>query len=105
MPTFKQVDRLSRIDTGRGGAAKPSLRLQDVLSLIGFTSVIAQIVLMRELIVVFYGNEISLGIMLVGWLLWTALGSGLAGKLAARWLEARTLVAGHRDLNRRWFSR
>ena len=88
------MDRLSRIDTGRGGAAKPSLRLQDVLSLIGFTSVIAQIVLMRELIVVFYGNEISLGIMLVGWLLWTALGSGLAGKLAARRLEARTLVAG-----------
>ena len=50
-------------------AIKVSARLQCILSLIGFTSVIAQIVLMRELIVVFYGNEISLGIMLAGWLL------------------------------------
>ena len=49
---------------------------------------------MRELIVVFYGNEISLGIILVGWLLWTALGSGLAGRLAARCRDARTVVAG-----------
>ena len=59
---------------------KVSARLQCILSLIGFTSVIAQIVLMRELIVVFYGNEISLGIMLAGWLLWTAIGSSVSGR-------------------------
>jgi len=63
------------------------------LSLIGFTSVIAQIVLMRELIVVFYGNEISLGIMLAGWLLWTAIGSSMSGKIATRWRDSRKLVA------------
>jgi len=34
------------------------------LALIGCSAVMGQIVLMRELIVVFNGNEISLGIML-----------------------------------------
>jgi spermidine synthase len=63
------------------------------LSLIGFTSVIAQIVLMRELIVVFYGNEISLGIMLAGWLLWTAIGTSVSGWISARWHDSRKLMA------------
>jgi len=36
---------------------------------------------MRELIVVFNGNEISLGIMLATWLLWTAAGSSLCSAL------------------------
>jgi pheromone shutdown protein TraB len=52
------------------------------LTLIGFSAVIGQIVLMRELIVVFNGNEISLGILLATWLFWTAAGSGLSSVLA-----------------------
>ena len=71
-------------DVGHRGEGKVSPQLQCILSLIGFTSVIAQIVLMRELIVVFYGNEISLGIMLASWLLWTALGSSLSVRFRAR---------------------
>ncbi|MBZ5707154.1 MAG: fused MFS/spermidine synthase [Acidobacteriia bacterium] len=55
-----------------------------ILALIGFTAIVAQIVLMRELMVVSYGNEISLGVMLASWLLWTALGSNFLGKLAVR---------------------
>jgi spermidine synthase len=39
---------------------------------------------MRELIVVFYGNELSLGIMLGGWLFWVGVGSLLAAAVAAR---------------------
>jgi spermidine synthase len=38
-------------------------------------------VLLRELLIVFYGNEISLGVMLACWLLWTALGSSLLGRV------------------------
>lgn len=49
------------------------------LALVGFSAVTGQIVLMRELIVVFNGNEISLGVMLAAWLFWTAAGSSLAG--------------------------
>jgi spermidine synthase len=50
--------------------------------LIGFTATIAQVVLLRELIVVFSGNELSLGLMLASWLFWTAAGSALSGRLA-----------------------
>jgi spermidine synthase len=49
---------------------------------------------MRELMVVFYGNEISLGLMLASWLIWTAVGSGIAGRLAARTRAPRRLMAG-----------
>ncbi len=61
--------------------------------LTGFCAVIGQIVLMRELMVVFSGNEISLGIMLATWLLWTAAGSILCGILATRERHARRTVA------------
>ncbi|MGA2570337.1 MAG: hypothetical protein ABSF23_07440, partial [Terracidiphilus sp.] len=37
---------------------------RSALALCGFTAVVGQIVLMRELIQVFNGNEISLGILL-----------------------------------------
>ena len=53
----------------------------------------AQIVLLRELILVFYGNEISMGVMLACWLLWTALGSVLFGRLAAKADSARLMAA------------
>ena len=43
--------------------------------LTGFSAVLGQIVLMRELMTVFNGNEISLGILLATWLFWTAVGS------------------------------
>jgi spermidine synthase len=67
--------------------------VQAVLLLIGFTAVIAQIVLMRELIVVFSGNEISLGLMLASWLVWTAVGSSVFGRSGARLRNLRRLVA------------
>jgi len=54
------------------------------LILIGFTAAVSQIVLLRELMVVFDGNEISIGLMLASWLFWTAAGSSLAGRVAAR---------------------
>jgi spermidine synthase len=63
------------------------------LTLIGFSAVVGQIVLMRELIVVFNGNEISLGIMLSTWLFWTAAGSGLSGGFALGGNNARRAVA------------
>src|SRR5271157_2697343 len=64
--------------------ARPlTFAVRAALTLIGFSAVIGQIVLMRELIVVFNGNEISMGIMLAAWLLWTAVGSGLSGTLTS----------------------
>lgn len=63
------------------------------LWLIGFTAVNAQVVLMRELMVVFHGNELSLGLILASWLIWTAVGSGLLGRLRVGHAAPERLVA------------
>ncbi|SPE18220.1 putative Spermine synthase [Candidatus Sulfotelmatomonas gaucii] len=55
-----------------------ALGAQAALTLCGYTAVVGQIVLMRELIQVFNGNEIALGILLATWLFWTGAGSGMA---------------------------
>lgn len=60
-------------------------RIVFALILIGLVSFSAQIVLMRQLLIVFYGNELSLGITLGVWLLGASLGSGILG----RWLSPR----------------
>jgi spermidine synthase len=73
-------------------AERPTSAIRAALGLVGFSAVIGQIVLMRELIVVFNGNEISLGIMLATWLLWTAVGSGVASRFVQAQSKARTAV-------------
>jgi len=75
-----------------------SIQLKGALALIGFSAIIAQIVLMRELIVVFYGNEIALGLILGNWLLWTAFGSGVLGRVSERARDPRRLMAGLQGL-------
>ena len=50
--------------------------------------------LLRELMVVFYGNESSIGLMLGSWLFWTAAGSSLAGRFTTRTRQPRRLMAG-----------
>lgn len=46
----------------------------------GFSSMMSQIILLRELVIIFLGNELTLGVMLGIWLLGTALGSGPIGR-------------------------
>ena len=48
----------------------------------GATGIAAQIILLRELVVSFQGNELSIGIILATWLLIEALGCIVAGKIA-----------------------
>jgi spermidine synthase len=71
---------------------------RSALALTGFSAVVGQIVLMRELIVVFNGNEMSMGIMLATWLLWTAAGSALSSHLAFAERNTRRAVAGLNSL-------
>ncbi|MBN2225474.1 MAG: hypothetical protein JW765_12415 [Deltaproteobacteria bacterium] len=42
---------------------------------VGGASIAGQIILMREIMILFYGNELSAGICLFSWLFWTASGS------------------------------
>ena len=52
---------------------KTSLKLNISAFILGLTSMIGQIIIIRELVVAFYGNELSLGIILACWLFWVAL--------------------------------
>jgi spermidine synthase len=52
--------------------------------LMGLGALLAQITLLRELMKVFSGNELTAGIVLAAWLLWTAAGSALLGLFADR---------------------
>ncbi len=53
------------------------------LLLIGFSAVIGQIVLMREIFSAYNGCESSLGIALAAWLFWTAVGSFLSNSFTS----------------------
>ena len=46
----------------------------------GLSGIIAQVILMRELLVSFHGNELTLGIILANWLILVAIGSFIIGK-------------------------
>ena len=63
---------------------------------LGITSLAAQVLLIRELLFVFGGNEFFIGWTLAAWLFWTALGAGLAGRLGdGPGSGPRRLVCGH----------
>ncbi|HVP79929.1 MAG TPA: fused MFS/spermidine synthase [Thermodesulfobacteriota bacterium] len=47
----------------------------------GLSGIVAQVVLMRELLVSFHGNELTLGIILANWLILVAIGSVVIGKI------------------------
>jgi spermidine synthase len=48
---------------------------QIIYFLIGFTTIISQVIYIREFMISFYGNELTIGIILAFWLCWIALGS------------------------------
>jgi spermidine synthase len=61
----------------------------------GFSGLVAQIFLLRELLIVFSGNELSIGIVLANWLILGAFGSYVLGRRVERskyTLEAFTVI-------------
>ena len=61
----------------------------------GFSGLVAQILLLRELLIVFSGNELSIGIILANWLILGAFGSYVLGRRAEQskyMLEAFTII-------------
>jgi spermidine synthase len=47
---------------------------------VGFSGIVAEVVLFREFFIVFSGNELSMGIVIGNWLLLQAAGSYIAGR-------------------------
>ncbi|MDD5505899.1 MAG: spermine synthase [Candidatus Omnitrophica bacterium] len=54
--------------------------LLTAIFIIGLSGIIAQVIVLRELLVNFYGNELSIGIILANWVILEALGVFAAGK-------------------------
>ena len=50
----------------------------------GLSGIVAQIILMRELLISFLGNELTLGIILANWLILVAIGSLITGKFVEK---------------------
>jgi spermidine synthase len=50
------------------------------LIIMGISGTTAQIILLRELLISFFGNEITLGVILANWLILEAIGSFIIGK-------------------------
>ncbi len=59
---------------------------------LGIVSQVSQVLLLRELLMVFHGNELSIGLILAAWMLWTGAGSRLGAVVAARFNNISALV-------------
>jgi spermidine synthase len=66
----------------KGMNFKNTVTLSMILA--GASAMASQIVFMREFLVVFYGNEISIGFILASWLIWGAFGSAILGPFSDR---------------------
>ncbi len=78
---------------GRISAKDNQLRhLSGVLSL-GIAAQVSQIVVLRELLMVFHGNELSLGIILAAWMFWTGAGSRIGGFFASKGAGTNSISA------------
>ncbi|MFA5118018.1 MAG: hypothetical protein WC695_04090 [Candidatus Omnitrophota bacterium] len=65
--------------------------LAGTIILIGLSGIVAQIVLLRELLTAFYGNELIIGVIFANWILWESLGVILCAPLACRMKNAFNL--------------
>ena len=62
---------------------------------LGISSVSVQLVMIREIMSSFGGNELVIGVVLGTWLLFTGLGSALGVPLAKMGRPERSLFLGH----------
>lgn len=46
----------------------------------GFGGIVAQTILLRELLILFSGNELSIGVIIGSWVIWEAIGAFIGGK-------------------------
>ncbi len=88
--TFPHEEDRAISDTPAG---KSSFTAKAIPLLAGLSAAVGQVVLMREVVALFNGNELSLGIVLASWLAWIAAGSRLAGYLIRDGADVRSTLA------------
>ncbi len=67
--------------------------LSGTIILIGLSGIVAQIVLLRELLTAFYGNELIIGVVFANWVLWESLGVILTARSLSRIKNALNLYS------------
>jgi spermidine synthase len=70
-------------------SGQASAKIIGAVFITGFTSIITQLVVMREMMSIFYGNELVIGMILAIWMLITGLGA-----VTGRWLKASVTGTG-----------
>jgi spermidine synthase len=75
--------------------SKPDLRVKFSVIILGFTSIITQIVLIREFFSVFNGNELVTGIFLANWMLLTGAGAYFGKTLKKYFLNFENFSLSH----------
>ena len=61
--------------------------------IVGFSGIVAQTILLREMLIIFSGNEFSIGIIIGSWVVWEAIGAFLGGKISDRLREHGGLLS------------
>lgn len=69
------------------------LDIKNPAFVLGFTSIIGQVLLLRELITIFYGNETAYAVILASWLFWVAAGS-YAASFLVRYIKNPAALIG-----------
>ncbi len=62
--------------------------------LLGIVSQVGQVLLLRELLMVFHGNELSIGLILSAWMIWVGIGSRMGAVLVERDYRPLSLLIG-----------
>ena len=66
------------------GICRAIPRLLPATLALGISCQIIQILFLREMLTVFHGNELSIGIIMAVWMIWVGLGGGLGAVVVAR---------------------
>ncbi len=69
-------------------------RLVFALLVTGLSGIVAQTVLIRESLIIYGGNELSIGVIIGSWVLWEALGAYLGGRWPRRGNNAAGALIG-----------
>lgn len=97
---FSEITRKKRLnflsmEMGKSRSTDMNRRIRTAVIVMGFSGLVAEIFLLRELLIIFSGNELSIGIILANWMLLQAVGCFWPGRLIDRTekkLEAFVLV-------------
>jgi len=95
----EEMNEQGKPNPGKGQPVKKALARKlppqfPAVLMLGLVSQVGQILLLRELLMVFHGNELSIGLILAAWMIWVGAGSRLGAALVERSSRPLALLFG-----------